>query len=86
MKCLLLLLLLLPIHLTIIEIANALKMVPYVMEAKQVPCVWYSLSPSLQTQHDVHHVWFHKNVEGNYKLRISLKRYLRSFYSILMTF
>ena len=57
--------------------------------AKQVPCVWYSLSPSLQTQHDVgnvHHVQFHKNVEGNYKFRISLKRYLRSFYSILMTF
>lgn len=80
MKCLLLLLLLLfTIHLTITEIASALKMVPYVVEARQVPCVWNIssfLSTSLRTLHDfgnVHHVWFHKNVEGNYKFRISLK-------------
>ncbi|XP_015749065.1 PREDICTED: uncharacterized protein LOC107328834 [Acropora digitifera] len=56
---------------TPLEIANALKRVPYVVEARQVPCVWNissSLSTSLRTLHDfgnVHHVWFHKNVEGN---------------------
>ncbi|XP_015775408.1 PREDICTED: uncharacterized protein LOC107353587 [Acropora digitifera] len=56
---------------TPLEIADALKRVPYVVEAKQVPCVWNIssfLSTSLRTLHDfgnVHHVWFHKNVEGN---------------------
>ena len=91
MKCLLLFILLLfTIHLTIIEIANALKKVPYVVEARQVPCVWYIssfLSTSLRTLHDfgnVHHVWFHKNIEGNYKFRISKKIYFRSLYFILM--
>ena len=33
---------------------------------------------------NVHHTWFHRNVEGNYKFRISFKIYLRSLYFILM--
>ncbi|KAJ7369538.1 hypothetical protein OS493_038244 [Desmophyllum pertusum] len=58
------------------ELSIQMKKVPFVCEAKPVPCVWdisSFITPFLRMVHDfgnVHHFWLHKSVEGSLFLNL----------------